>query len=94
VEQQQPEPDDLCYKLSMTDYITYVSVDEAYNIEKQLQANATILMFYDVNRSRTVLPVKDFNGMWETSPEIRDRCNEWNEAITEEEKQRTNKWKD
>jgi hypothetical protein len=91
---EEMEADELCYKMSMTDYVTYVSVAQARAIIDQLKEGIEVLVFRDVNHSLTYLPIKDFKGMWETSPEIRRRCYEWNEAMIEEEKQMKNRWED
>ena len=63
-------PDDL-YKVSLRDYVCYVTVEEARLIEDQLARGAEILHFMDVVGSHTVLPTKDFFGMWHTNEEIR-----------------------
>jgi hypothetical protein len=87
-------PKEPAYKIAMTGYIRYVSIDEAYNIEKQLHANADLLVFVDMCDSRTVLPRVDFHGMWATSPEIRQAFTDWNNEMKDEEKQNKNSWED
>jgi hypothetical protein len=79
------------FKVSMTDYSAYVDPEEAVSIQAQMAQEQPILTFTDLFGSFTVLPFKDFHGMWETSPAIREEANVWEEEMAKEAAQSNNK---
>jgi hypothetical protein len=63
-------PDDL-YKVNISDFVCYITPEEAQRIAEQFCTGKPLLDFVDVVGSRTLVPIKDFKGMWQTNAEMR-----------------------
>lgn len=76
-------PDDV-YKVDLGNFICYITVDEAMRIEAQIYSGTQLLEFTDIVGSRTLLPLKDFHGMWHTNSKMRELGSKHDEIIKAE----------
>lgn len=79
--------DGMLYKVNLTDFITWVTPEEARKIELQFTTDCPFILFEDIFGSRNFIPRKDYCGHWETSPSIRATSDEFMTALKEEEKE-------